>query len=258
MMMILTFSGWTQMHTQVIHTHLTQESDSPIRVFSIWQPNARRGRGGALWCYNYNLTLWASKQEWIFQSGDLHGYLWWGPGTPRHRHTHKHTHACTHTESHRQIHNTHWLPEYFTSQSQMPQLSHQYHCANVANCYAHWSIVYQYKYGSQYAAGGVSFVKICEIRIQTWQIFRKKTQLAEQRWNISCSSGVSSPPFSHLALQLFNKHFASEAPLSSLVYNRSTSSGVGSLLMLHATPTPAPVLGPISTWFITLKYHCTN
>lgn len=40
-------------------------------------------------------------------------------------------------QAHAQIHNTHWLPEFFTSQSQMPQLSHQYHCANVANCYAH-------------------------------------------------------------------------------------------------------------------------
>lgn len=94
-------------------------------------------------------------------------------GTSTHTQTHTHT-----PEPRTQIHNTRWLPEIFTSQSQMPQLSHQSHCANVANCYVHWSTVrglrYQYKRASQYVAGGSSFVKICELRIQTWHIFRKK------------------------------------------------------------------------------------
>lgn len=156
-----------QMHTQVIHTLI------PRWGFSIWQPNPRRGRGGVLRCCNYNHTLWASKQEWVFQSGDLHGYLWWwGPGTPRHRHTQTHTYALT------EIHNTQRLPEFFTSQSQMPQFSHQYHCAEAANRYAHWSIVRglqnHYKYVSQYVAGGSTFVKICEMRIQAWHVLRKK------------------------------------------------------------------------------------
>lgn len=44
------------------------------------------------------------------------------------------THACRNT--HTQRHSLTWLPEIVTSQSQMPQLSHQHRCVNDANCYA--------------------------------------------------------------------------------------------------------------------------
>lgn len=48
-----------------------------------------------------------------------------------------HTYRHTQTHTHRQIHSLPLLPDLFTSQSQMPQLSHQYRCVNDANCYAH-------------------------------------------------------------------------------------------------------------------------
>lgn len=54
-------------------------------------------------------------------------------------HTYRHRNTRTHRHLHTQIQSLQWLPELFTSQSQMPQLSHQYHCINDANGFAHWT-----------------------------------------------------------------------------------------------------------------------
>lgn len=94
---------WSNTHT----THNLHRNPIPRWGLSMWQPNQRRGRGGAIWCYNYNHTVWASKQEWIFQSGELHGYLWWEPGTPTGtgRHAYRTLHTRTqHTQAARILH----------------------------------------------------------------------------------------------------------------------------------------------------------
>lgn len=117
----------SQLHTQVIHTQLTQESNSQMRFFSLPAKSEERERRSPLMLQlqphclgkQTRMNISVRRTLWVPMVGAWHTY--------RHRHT--------------QIHNRHWLPESFTSQSQMPQLSHQYHCANVANRYAHWSLV---------------------------------------------------------------------------------------------------------------------
>lgn len=67
--------------------------------FSTWQPNRRRE--GEAEPSDAAITTTLSGQankKWIFQSGDLHGYLWWGPGTPTGTGTHSHTTLHTDTQ----------------------------------------------------------------------------------------------------------------------------------------------------------------
>lgn len=111
-----------------------------------------------------------------------------------------HLQAHTHTHIHRQIHSLSWLPELFTSQSQMPQLSHQYRCVNDANCYAHWTIVQglqcEHKYGSV-------AVLVCSWSLLLYEnrcnehpslaACQETAQLAEQRSSLNLPQFLLSP-----------------------------------------------------------------
>lgn len=103
----------------------------------------------------------------------------------------------------------------------MPQLSHQYHCVNDANCYAHWTTVqglqYQYKYASVGAAIVWSWCfLLCENRCNEHPRLatcQDRTQLVEQRSYLTCNLNLFSFffCFSHLlfqrALTLFSHLF---------------------------------------------------
>lgn len=111
-----------------------------------------------------------------------------------------HTYRHTHTHIHRRIHSLSWLPELFTSQSQMPQLSHQYRCVNDANCYAHWTIVQglqcEHKYGSV-------AVLVCSWSLLFYEnrcnehpslaACQETAQLAEQRSSLNLPQFLLSP-----------------------------------------------------------------
>lgn len=117
----------TQMHTQVTHTPLTEESDSQIFLFGR-RIRGEGEEGPSDAAITTTLSGQACRKKYFSQEISMGacggGLAHLGTGT--------HANTCMHTE----IHNTHWLPEFFTSQTQMPQLSHQHHCANVANQYA--------------------------------------------------------------------------------------------------------------------------
>lgn len=166
----------------------------------------------------------------------------------------------------------------------MPQLSHQYHCVNDANCYAHWTIVQGLQYQYKYASVGAVIVHnwwflLCEKRCNerlSLATCQETTQLVEQRSHLTCNL-IFSPLFLSLCLSHFlrqrvvtslshlfglfsssKQRFTSEAP-----HPLQCTIGALPLVWVHcrcsAQPPSCPaVLGPISTWFITLKYHCTN
>ncbi len=201
-----------------------------------------------------------------------------------------HLQAHTHKHTHRQIHNLPRLPDLFTSQSQMPQLSHQYHCVNDANCYAHWTIVQGLQYQNKYASVGAAIVwsgwlLLCENRCKAHPSLatcQEATRLLDWRSHLTCNLNFFSSPSTFLASS--DKEYSPRSVTSSAFWNGASlqklqcahpphstlpvthwtcTIGALPLVWVHcrcsAQPSSCPaVLGPISTWFIALKYHCTN
>ena len=266
--------------THTTHTHiLTQASCSQMRFLSAAAAKARREGEVELSDAAIRTTQSgrANKNEYFSPeiSMGTYGGGGGGAGTP----TDTHTNTLAHKDGKIPMLSSR-LPGLFTSQSQMPQLSHQYHCVNDAKRYAHWTIVPALH---DQCLGAATAVLLCEGRCNERSGLAARqvpTQWVEQRSHLMCNPipfllslqkdrNPACAPLTHSPLQ----DPLSRASLPGLQRARPLrcthphtgprTVGALPLVWVHcgcsARPSSCPaILGPISTWFIALKYHCTN